>query len=156
MSRKPSLILGFVLALATLLTAFALLAEDGAVREATVNVPRETQIPLDITYQGATFFAVESHNDPQAKDVKDAEAKDPKDKTFILLRFRYKNADYARHKVKLRAVLLTADDAVVSEGGRAGTLDPKQHEDTISFPMKVKTLDWPKAAKLKITATFLN
>jgi len=45
---------------------------------------------------------------------------------------------------------------VVSEGGRAGTMDAKQIEDTISFPMKVKTVDWPKATKLRVTATFLN
>jgi hypothetical protein len=132
-----------------------LLAAGGYV-EKDVAVPRETRIALDITHEKATIFEVESQNDPKGADVEEALKEDPKDKTFVLLRFHYRNEGYVSRKVKLRVVLLDGEGAVLSEGGRGGTLDANAKDDTISFPIKVKTLDWPKATKLKVTATFLD
>ncbi len=128
----------------------------GAHLEQVVDVPRQNSIPLTLNFEKASLKLVESQNDPQPADVKEASEKDPKDLTFVLIRFRYTNDDYFKHKVKLRALLLDADGGVVAEGGRTGALDAKTSDDTISFPMKVKTVDWPKAAKMKILATFLN
>lgn len=134
-----------------------LLAETkGALQEKTVDVPRATQVPLDIAYEGSSLLSVESVNDPNEDDIENARKNDPKDATFLLMRFRYKNSDYVDHKVKLRVILLDAEGGVLGEAGRGGTLDKMKTGDTISFPMKVKTLDWPLAAKLKVTATFLK
>lgn len=133
-------------------------AEDtrGAILEKTVDVPRDKRMVLDLAYENASLTSVESQNDPTEKDLNDARKSDPKDSTFLLIRFYYKNGDYVKHKVKLRTVILDAEGGVLAEGGRAGTLDAQQTEDTLTFPLKIKTLDWPNAAKMKVIATFLN
>ncbi|HKC23205.1 MAG TPA: hypothetical protein VKF32_00610 [Thermoanaerobaculia bacterium] len=128
----------------------------GALLEKTVDVPRATKVPVDIAFEKAALVTVESINDPRESDIRDAKASDPKDATFVLLRFHYRNADYVSHKVKIRAVLMDGSDGVLAEGGRTGTMDAQQTDDTLTFPMKVKTLDWPNAAKLKVIATFLK
>lgn len=131
-------------------------ATRGQLIEKTVDVPRDTRVAVDIAYEKSALVSVESINDPKERDIRDAKANDPKDATFVLLRFHYKNDDYVSHRVKLRAVLFDANDTVLAEGGRSGTLDAQQTDDTLTFPMKVKTLDWPNAAKLKVIATFLK
>ena len=113
--------------------------------EQVVDVPRQNSIPLTLSFEKVSLKLVESQNDPQPADVKEASEKDPKDLTFVLIRFRYTNDDYFKHRVKLRALLLDADGGVVAEGGRTGALDARTSDDTFSFPMKVKTVDWPKA-----------
>ena len=146
------------LLLLSLLLALAATPAVGAdsVIEKTLDVPRANAIPVQIAFQKSILVTVESQNDPQENDIKEALEKDPSDKTFVLLRFHYTNDDYFAHKVRLQAQLLEGDGTVLAEGGRKGTLDAKKKDDTFSFPIKVKTLDWPKAASLKVTATFLN
>ena len=128
----------------------------GPLLEATVDVPRDAGVPLDLVYEKAALVSVESQNDPQAADVKDAERGHPNDITLVLIRFHYRNGDYVKHKVKLRVVLLDEAGGVLGEGGRGGTLDASQTDDTLTFPLKVKTLDWPKAAKMRVFASFLS
>ena len=99
---------------------------------------------------------VETQNDPDEKLVNAAKERDPKDLTFLLVRFRYTNTDWIDHRVRLRAVLLDASGNVLADAGRTGTMDKGQTEDTLSFPMKIKTVDWPNAAKMKVTASFLK
>lgn len=129
-------------------------AAAGVFMEKSVAVPRDTKVPVEIAYEKATILWVESQNDPKDKDVAEAEKIDPDDKTIVVLRFTYKNEDYYGHKVKLRVILLDDKGAVLAEGGRSATLDKGEPEDTVSFPIKVRTLDWPKAATLHVTATF--
>src|SRR5438874_12168445 len=74
----------------------------GALLEKTVDVPRATKVPVDIAFEKAALVTVESINDPLESDVEAARANDPKDATFILLRFHYRNAAYVSHKVKIR------------------------------------------------------
>ncbi len=143
--------LALALALASPL---ALDAAKGQLIEKSVEVPRDTRVALDITYGKAALTWVESNNDPKDTDVEEAKRKDPGDHTFVILRFHYRNDDYVKHKVKLRAYLLDENDTILGEAGRSGGLDPGKADDTISFPMKVKTLDWPRATKLKVTAAF--
>jgi len=144
------------LAALSLLSSRPAPAEAGKLLEATVDVPRETRVDLDLSYEKSALLWIESHNDPQASDVEEAKTKDPKDITFVLFRFHYKNGDYVKHKVKIRAILLDADGGVLGEGGRSGALDAQKADDTLTFPMKIKTLDWPKATKLKLVVTFLS
>jgi hypothetical protein len=53
-------------------------------------------------------------------------------------------------------VLLDANGNVVGDAGRTATMDKGKDSDTISFPMKMKTVDWPEAKKLHVTASFLR
>jgi hypothetical protein len=150
-----------VSAFATLAAALVLAARpagaaQGALLEKTVDVPRDKAIPVAITYGRATLNTVESINDPNASDVADATAKDPKDVTFLIIRFRYDSDDYMKHKVKLHTILLDEAGGVVADASHSATMDPKVKDDTISFPMKVRTVDWPKATKMKVLATFLD
>ena len=144
------------LLLAAFLWTPVVAAEAGKFLEKSVDVPRSDRVAVDLPFEKAALTWVESQNDPQAKDVKDASEKDPGDKTWLILRFHYRNEDYVSHRLQLRVVLLGENGEVFAEAGRSGTLDAQQKDDTISFPMRVKTLDWPRAKALKVLATFLD
>jgi hypothetical protein len=155
-TRTDRLRLPLLALAAALLFSPALMAEKGAFLEKAVDVPRADRVEVGLSYDKGTLVWVESQNDPGEKDIKDAADRDPGDKTWIVLRFHYKNEDYVSHHLQLRAILLGENGEVFGEAGRSGTLDAQQKDDTISFPMRVKTLDWPKAKKLKILATFAD
>jgi hypothetical protein len=132
------------------------LAAGGPLLEKQIDVPRTTRIPLDLTWEKCVLMDVETQNDPDEKLVNAAKEHDPKDLTFLLVRFRYANTDWIDHRVRLRAVLLDASGNVLADAGRTGTMDKGQTSDTLSFPMKIRTVDWPNAAKMKVTASFLK
>jgi hypothetical protein len=138
------------------LAAPAALAAGGPLLEKEVDVPRTTRSPLDMTWEKCVLVDVETQNDPDEKVVKAAKERDPKDLTFLIVRFRYTNTDWVDHRVKLRAVLLDASGNVIADAGRTGTMDKGATNDTLSFPMKLKTVDWPNAAKMKVSASFLK
>jgi hypothetical protein len=153
-TRTPRLRLSLLALAVALLFSPVLLAEKGAFLEKEIDVPRADRVEVGISYEKGALVWVESQNDPREKDVKDAADKDPGDKTWIVLRFHYRNDDYVSHRLQLRAILLGEKGEVYGEAGRSGTLDAQQKDDTISFPMRVKTIDWPRAKKLKVLATF--
>jgi hypothetical protein len=132
------------------------MAAGGPLLEKEIEVPRATRIPLDLTWEKCALVDVETQNEPSDKTVQAAKDHDPKDLTFLLVRFRYANTDWIDHRVRLRAVLLDASGNVVADAGRTGTMDKNQTDDTLSFPMKVKTVDWANAQKMKVTASFLK
>ena len=147
----PSALAG---ALALLVSASAPAA--GRLVEQTVDVPRETRVDLALGFDKSTIFALESQNDPKPEDVEEARAKDPKDKTWVLLRFFYRNEGYTKQKVKLRVLLLDEAGGILADEGRSTKLGKQKTEDTITVPMHVKTLDWGTAAKVKVLVTFLD
>jgi hypothetical protein len=149
MKRMPA---AAVLAAILATPAFA----AGPLLEKDVDVPRDTRIEVGLAWEKCSLIDVETHNAPDAKMVEAAKANDPKDLTFLLVRFRYANTDWVDHRVRLRAVLLDENGNVVGDAGRTATMDKGQQDDTISFPMKIKTVDWPAAKKLHITAAFLK
>lgn len=151
MKRSPAALLAvFAAVLAS--PAFA----AGPLLEKDVDVPRATRIAVDLVWEKCTLIDVETHNAPADKMVEAAKANDPKDLTFLLMRFRYANADWIDHRVRLTAVLLNAEGSVVGDASRTATMDKGKKDDTISFPMKIKTVDWPEAKKLRVTASFLR
>lgn len=152
MKRSPAF--AAVAVLATLLAVPAFAA--GPLLEKDVDVPRDTRIALDIAWEKCTLVDVETHNAPDAKMVEAAKTNDPKDVTILFVRFRYANADWVDHRVRIRAVFLDGNGNVVGDAGRTATMDKGQTDDTISFPMKIKTVDWPEAKKLHVTASFLK
>jgi len=142
--------------LAAFLVAPFAAGAGGPLLEKEVEVPRATRIPLDLKWEKCALVDVETQNDPGDKTVQAAKDHDPKDLTFLLVRFRYANTDWVDHRVRLRAVLVDASGNVLADAGRTGTMDKNQTDDTLSFPMKVKTVDWPNAVKMKVTASFLK
>ena len=156
MKNVNTLLRPLVLAVAACLAAPIALAAGGPLLEKEIEVPRTTRIPLGLTWEKCVLVDVETQNDPDEKVVQAAKDHDPKDLTFLLVRFRYSNSDWVDHRVRLRAVLLDASGNVVADAGRTGTMDKSQTSDTLSFPMKLKTVDWPNAVKMKVTASFLK
>ncbi|MBK6406943.1 MAG: hypothetical protein IPF66_19035 [Holophagales bacterium] len=151
----------FRLAPTALAAALALLtalpaAAAGKLVEETVDVPRATRVPLTVAFEKSAIFALESQNDPKPEDVEDARTKDPGDKTWVLLRFYYRNEGWTGQKVKVRALLLDDAGGVLADVGRSTKLGKQEKEDTFNIPMKVKTLDWGRAAKMKLLVTFLD
>lgn len=128
----------------------------GRLVELSVDVPREHRVPLAIAFEKASVFAVESHNEPKAEDVEEAKVKDPEDRTWVALRFYLRNDGYTKQKMSIRALLLDAEGGVLAQAkDRTTSVSRMKEEDTLTLPMRVKTLDWPKAAKLKVQVTFL-
>jgi len=156
MKNVNTLLRPLVLAVAACLAAPIALAAGGPLLEKEIEVPRTTRIPLGLTWEKCVLVDVETQNDPDEKVVQAAKDHDPKDLTFLLVRFRYSNSDWVDHRVRLRAVLLDASGNVVADAGRTGTMDKSQTSDTLSFPMKLRTVDWPNAVKMKVTASFLK
>jgi hypothetical protein len=151
----------FRLAPTALAAALALLtvapaAAAGKLVEETVDVPRATRVPLTLAFEKSSIIAVESQNDPKPEDIEEARTKDPKDKTWVLLRFYYRNDGWTGQKVKVRALLLDEAGGVLADVDRSTTLGKQKTEDTFSIPMKVKTLDWGRAAKMRLLVTFLD
>ena len=156
MKNVNTLLRPLVLAVAACLAAPIALAAGGPLLEKEIEVPRTTRIPLGLTWEKCVLVDVETQNDPDEKVVQAAKDHDPKDLTFLLVRFRYSNSDWVDHRVRLRAVLLDASGNVLADAGRPGTMDKGQTSDTLSFPMKLRTVDWPNAVKMKVTASFLK
>jgi hypothetical protein len=156
MKNVNTLLRPLVLAVAACLAAPIALAAGGPLLEKEIDVPRTTRIPLDLTWEKCVLVDVETQNDPDEKIVQAAKDHDPKDLTFLLVRFHYANTDWVDHRVRLRAVLLDASGNVLADAGRPGTMDKGQTSDTLSFPMKLRTVDWPNAVKMRVTASFLK
>jgi hypothetical protein len=157
MRSKPTLLAAF----ATLAAAAALTggshpadAARGVLFEKTVDAPKATRVAVDLPYEKVTIIDVESENAPSDADVKDAEKRDPRDTTLVMIRFRYRNEDFIKRKVNLRVVLLDDTNGVIADGGRSGTLGPKKTDDTFSFVVPVRTVEWPSAKRMKIEAIF--
>ncbi len=151
--RSLALLLPALLALAIALPA----AAAGKLVEASVDVPREHRIPLSIAFEKASVVAVESHNEPKDADVEEAKAKDPNDRTWVVLRFYLRNDGYTKQKVNIQALLLDAEGGILAQAKDRTTSVPRlTTEDTLTLPIRVKTLDWPRAAKLKVLVTFLE
>lgn len=149
------------LAPSALAAALALLAAlpvsaAGKLVEETVDVPRAARVPLTLSFEKSTIFGLESQNDPKPADLEEAKAKDPKDKTWVLLRFFYRNEGWTKQKVKIRVLLLDEDGGVLADAGRSTKLAKQKNDDTITVPLKVVTLDWGRAAKVKLLVTFLE
>lgn len=144
--------LAAVLAILTAASASA----AGRLAEETVDVPREHRVPLSLSFEKATIFGLESQNDPKPDDLEEARAKDPEDRTWVLLRFLYRNEGWTKQRVKIRALLLDEEGGVLADAGRSTKLGKQKTEETVNLPMKVKTLDWGRAAKMKVLVTFLE
>jgi hypothetical protein len=132
------------------------LSAAGKLVEQTVDVPRETRVDLALSFDKSTIFGLESQNDPKPADVEEARTKDPTDKTWVLLRFFYKNEGYTKQKVKLRVLLLDEAGGILLDAGRSTKLAKQKTEETVTVPLHVKTLDWGSAAKVKVLVTFLD
>ena len=151
--RSLALLLPALLALAIALPA----AAAGKLVEASVDVPREHRIPLSIAFEKASVVAVESHNEPKDADVEEAKAKDPNDRTWVVLRFYLRNDGYTKQKLNIQALLLDAEGGILAQAkDRTTSVSRLTTEDTLTLPIRVKTLDWPRAAKLKVLVTFLE
>ena len=150
----PTLKAAFALFAALVVAAPPADAVRGYFFERTVEVPKTTRVPLDLVYEKVAILSVESQNDPKDADVKDAEKRDPRDTTLVVIRFRYRNEDFVKRKVQLRVVLLDEANGVLGDGGRTGTLVAKKIEDTISFVVPVRTVEWPAAKRMKVEAIF--
>ena len=154
MNPKPTLLAAFALAAALVGDSRSAAAVQGYLFEKTVAVPDATRVAVDLSYEKVTIVDVESQNAPKEADVKDAEKRDPRDTTLVMIRFRYRNEDFIKRKVSLRVVLLDDANGVIADGGRSGTLGPKKTEDTFSFVVSVRTVEWPSAKRMKIEAIF--
>lgn len=145
-----------ILPVVALLLASVPASAEGPLLEKTVDAPRETKVAVGLEHEKAVISWVESQWEPEEKDVTRATEKGSREKSLMLFRFTYSNSGWVSHKVKLSLVVLTEDGKVLAAGNRSSALDKGAKDDTITVPVRIKTADWGRAKKLKVTAAVLS
>lgn len=132
------------------------LRAEGPLLETTVDAPRETKVAVGLEHEKAVISWVESQWEPEAKDVSRATETGSREKSLMLFRFTYTNAGWISHKLRLSLVVLSEDNKVLATGSRSSALDKNAKDDTITVPVRIKTADWGRAKKIRITAAMLS
>jgi hypothetical protein len=121
-----------------------------------VDVPRDRQVPVVITFREASLKTVESVFDPSPEAVAKAKAKNPRQQHYMGLRFHYENPGWASRKLTLTTILLSENGAVLAKDSHDSALDAKTRGDTITTWFWIRTADWAEAKRLRVSAAFVE
>jgi serine/threonine-protein kinase len=106
-------------------------------------------VPLGIEDRFITIESVEVTDWPKPDDVRKAEAK-PGETTKVTFKFTYTNRDDDDWKCTYRVSVLDANGREIGSGEREAGLSGTEAGDTNRVTVKMRTLDFPKAARLKV------
>ncbi len=106
-------------------------------------------IPLGIMKGAVTIQSVQVTTWPKPVDLQKAEGQ-PGDMTSLTLKFTYANQVKQEWKCKYHVVVLDDKGVEIGSGERKAGLNEEQKSDTNRVSVKMRTLDFPKAAKLRI------
>ncbi len=114
-------------------------------------VPFRTKesIPVGIEDRFITIESVEVTSWPKPDEVGKAAGK-PGETTNLTLKFSYANRDDDDWKCTYRVAVLDDDGREIGSGVQERTLNGTEASDTNRVSVKMRTLDFPKAAKLRI------
>jgi len=107
------------------------------------------EIPLAIEDRFVTIESVAVTSWPKQDEVRKAESK-PADTTKLTLKFTYTNRDDDDWKCTYRISVLDANGREIGSGTQERTLNGTEAGDTNRATVQMRTLDFPKAAKLKV------
>jgi hypothetical protein len=114
-------------------------------------VPFRTKesVPVGIEDRFITIESVEVTSWPKPDEVQKAESK-PGDTTSLTLKFTYANRDDDDWKCIYRVQVLDDQGKEIGLGVQERTLNGTEAGDTNRVSVKMKTLDFPRAAKLRV------
>jgi hypothetical protein len=106
-------------------------------------------IPLGIVDRLVTIESVEVTGWPKDDDVRKAERK-PADTTKLTVTFTYANRNDEDWKCQYRVAILDERGTEIGSGEREAGLNGDEESDTNRVSVKMRTIDFPKAAKLRV------
>ena len=111
-----------------------------------------TDIPIGIEDRFVTVDSVAVTSCPKPEDVRKADGK-PDETTRLTVKFTYSNRDDDDWKCMYRVQVLDAAGAEIGSGAQERTMKGTEAADTNRVSVKMRTMDFPRAAKLKIRIT---
>ena len=114
-------------------------------------VPFRTKeaVPVGIEDRFITIESVEVTGWPKPDEVRKAESR-PDDTTNLAVRFTYMNRDDNDWKCTYRVQVLDEHGKEIGSGVQERTLNGTEAGDTNRVSVKMRTLDFPKAARLRV------
>ena len=106
-------------------------------------------IPLGIVEGPVTIKSVQVTGWPKPEKVQKAEGR-PDEMTKLTVRFTYANPEKRNWKCMYHVAILDDKGEEVGSGERDADLDKRQASDTNDIDLKMRTLDFPRAAKLSV------
>ncbi len=106
-------------------------------------------LALGIEDRFVTIESVQVTDWPKPADVAKAEEK-PGETTKLTVKFTYMNRDDDDWKCTYRVTVLDEGGREIGSGEREATLNGSEASDTNRVSVKMRTIDFPKAAKLKV------
>ena len=107
------------------------------------------RVPVGIEDRFITIDSVEVTSWPKPDEVRKAEGK-PGDETKLTLKFAYMNRDDDDWKCVYRVQVLDASGNEIGSGVQERTLNGTEANDTNRVAVKMRTADFPKAARLRV------
>jgi hypothetical protein len=117
--------------------------------ERTVPFRTGESIPLGIVDRLVTIESVEVTDWPKPEDVRKAESK-PADTTKLTVKFSYANRNDEDWKCQYHVAILDDKGKEIGSGEREAGLSGNEESDTNRVSVKLRTLDFPKASRLRV------
>lgn len=117
--------------------------------ERVVTFETGVAIPLDIVEGRVTFHSVEVIGGPKPEALQKAEGL-PGDTTTLTLKVKYSNRNTRDWKGHYRVAILDEAGKELGVGERNASFDGGEKADSNRVSVKMLTLDFPKAAKLRL------
>lgn len=107
------------------------------------------EIPVGIEDRFVTVDSVAVTSWPKPEDVRKAEGK-PDETTRLTVKFTYTNRDADDWKCTYRVTILDAGGREIGTGIQERTMNGGEAGDTNRVSVKMRTMDFPRAAKIKV------
>jgi len=117
--------------------------------ERVVPFRTKESIPVGIEDRFITIESFEVTSWPKPDEVRKAERK-PDDTTSLTVKFTYVNRDDDDWKCTYRVTLLDDGGREIGSGVQERTLNGKEAGDTNRVSVKMRTIDFPRAVKLRV------
>ncbi len=117
--------------------------------ERVVPFRTKESVPVGIEDRFITIESVEVTGWPKPDEVRKAES-NPGDTTSLTMKFTYSNRDDDDWKCTYRVQVLDDQGKEIGSGVQERTLNGTEAGDTNRVSVKMRTLDFPKAARLRV------
>ena len=124
-------------------------ADPGSRLDRVVPFRTGEKVPVGIEDRFITIESYEVTSWPKPDDVRKAEGK-PNDETKLTVKFAYVNRDDDDWKCVYRVQVLDAAGNEIGSGVQERTLNGTEANDTNRVAVKMRTADFPKAARLRV------
>lgn len=121
----------------------------------TVPFRTKEAIPLGIMARVITIVSVEVTAWPSPEAIKKAEGL-PGDTSSLTVKFTYSNQGNSEWKCTYHVAVLDDKGVEIGQGEREASLNKAEKSDTNRVSVKVRTHDFPRAAKLRVSVALVR